>query len=72
MTSQQIGETFKTYREIMTHFNELYPDLTVIDFRPACFDFVTGMPGLTIWLDNGDVLLYFPRLKEEDQNAGRE
>ena len=49
-----------TNEEIYKLFRIKYPDLQVTDYRPADFAFVEGMYGITVWLENGDTLLYFP------------
>ena len=49
-----------TNEAIYKIFREKHPDLQVTGYRPADITFVEGMRGITIWLENGDTLLYFP------------
>jgi len=50
----------KTNGEVFAEFKAKYPDMKVEDYRPLWDEFVKGKVGITIWLDNGDILLYFP------------
>ena len=51
-----------TNGEILKLFKERYSDINVIDYRPLCPElFTNDLVGVTIWLDNGDVLQYYPR-----------
>ena len=52
-------------QDLFNEFVKNYPDMKVNDYRPLWMDAVKGKPGITIWLDNGDVILYFPKEKEE-------
>lgn len=49
-----------TNKEIFNEFVKKYPDIKVSDYRPLCSDAVKVREGITIWLTNGDILLYFP------------
>lgn len=51
-----------THEEILNKFKNKYPSAKVNDFRPICHkEFTDGKQGITIWLDNGDVIEYYPR-----------
>ena len=52
-----------TNGQIFNKFKEDYPDLEVEDYRPMHLDFVRDRIGITRWLKNGDILLYFPNIK---------
>lgn len=49
-----------TNKEILDNFKSKYR-ITVSDYRPLCAEFVENMEGITIWTDEGDVILYFPK-----------
>jgi hypothetical protein len=51
-----------TNSEILKLFNERYLEMNAIDYRPLCPELFThDLVGITIWLDNGDILQYYPR-----------
>ena len=52
------------YSEMIKLFKQKYPDAYVDDYRPASIEYVKDKCGITIWLANGDVMLWFP--KEEN------
>lgn len=49
-----------TNKEILDDFKSKY-QITVSDYRPLCAEFVEDMQGITIWTEEGDVILYFPK-----------
>ena len=51
-----------TNGQLFNKFKEDYPGLEVEDYRPMHLDFVRDRIGITVWLKNGDILLYFPKL----------
>ena len=51
-----------TNGDIFNKFKTDYPDLEVKDYRPMHLDFVRGRIGIVVWLKNGDILLYFPKI----------
>ena len=55
-----------TNGDLMSIFRQRFPNLTPVDFRPPSTDYVGNRVGLTIWLDNGDIILWFPQLEEGD------
>ena len=57
-----------TNRDIMSIFKGRYSELKVDDYRPLCNEFVKGKEGITIWLENGDILMYFPNTESEEVN----
>ena len=52
-----------TNGDLFNKFKTDYPDLEVEDYRPFCLDFVRDRLGITVWLKNGDIFLYFPNIK---------
>lgn len=43
-------------------FKEKYLEMNVLDYRPLAPElFTSDLVGITIWLDNGDILQYYPR-----------
>lgn len=50
-----------TNGDLMDLFIQRFPKLTPIDFRPPLTDYVSNRVGLTVWLDNGDIILWFPK-----------
>ena len=56
-----------TYIEILNKFSEEFPNADVDDYRPSYSGFVKDKVGLTIWLKNGDMILYYPKLTQEEK-----
>ena len=57
-----------TINEVLTRFQNTFPMYEINDYRPVCYElFEDGKDGLTIWLSNGDMIVYYPkpRLGEE-------
>ena len=51
-----------TNGEILKIFNEKYPGIRNVDYRPLCPKmFTQNLTGITIWLENGDVIQYYPK-----------
>ena len=57
-----------TNRDIMSIFKGRYPELKVDDYRPLWDEFVKDKEGITIWLENGDTLMYFPNTENKGVN----
>lgn len=51
----------RTNGEIFKEFCNKYPDIKVNDYRPLYLGFVDDLEGITVWTDNGDTFLYFPK-----------
>ncbi len=49
-----------TNEDLYRLFRSTYPEIKPVDYRPAESMFVKGRVGITIWTDNGDMLMYFP------------
>lgn len=58
-----------TNEKILSRFKEVFPFAKVDDFRPLCHElFTDGKQGITIWLENGDVIEYYPHNGGEDDD----
>ena len=57
-----------TNADILREFRKKYPELNPIDYRPLSTLHYPKTQGIQIWLDNGDIILYFP--KEEAYERG--
>ena len=56
-----------TNSEIMNLFSDKYPSMQMVDYRPlAPKMFTSDLVGITIWLDNGDVLQYYPKEAQKE------
>ena len=56
-----------TYDELLNKFEETFPFAAVNDYRPICHElFTDGKVGITIWLENGDVIEYYPKAESEE------
>jgi len=61
-----------TNGDIFKLFKERFPELEVDDYRPLDHAFAEERSGITIWLKNGDMLLYFPNTEEVKQMTDEE
>lgn len=53
--------------DIFELFKERFPDAAVEDWRPICHElFVKYRSGATIFLENGDILEYYPKEGERE------
>ena len=56
-----------TFDECLDKFHESFPLAEVDDYRPVCYEvFQAEKEGMTIWLKNGDMVVYYP--KQEANN----
>lgn len=55
----------KTNGELFKDFCKKYPDIKVNDYRPLYLGFVDNLEGITVFMDNGDIILYFPKKEAE-------
>lgn len=53
-------ERYLTFEEIAHIFEERYHS-QIKEYRPICDLFLEDKRGLTIWLDNGDMIIYCPK-----------
>ena len=61
-----------TWGDLYKQFCKKFPKSKAIDYRP----FVEGLlptrrPGIIVWLENGDVLVYIPKPEKEREACGR-
>ena len=57
-----------TYGDLLKLFVEKYPELKMTDYRPICPElFTKDLKGITIWLENGDVIQYYPKEAQEEE-----
>jgi hypothetical protein len=55
-----------TYYDLLDKFLESFPFAKVDDYRPICHElFTDDKVGITIWLENGDVIEYYPKQEEQ-------
>ena len=57
-----------TNGDILKIFCVKYPKLRVKDYRPLCPElFTKDLKGITIWLENGDIIQYYPKEAQEEE-----
>lgn len=57
-----------TVNEVLNKFKEVFPTAKIDDYRPICHElFSNGEAGITIWLENGDILEYYPKMSGEEE-----
>lgn len=54
-----------TYRDIMNLFNQRY-GIKIKDYRPAADMYVPDSAGITVWTEEGDTIVYFPKEAVEE------
>jgi len=58
-----------TFDEALDKFTDAFPFAEIDDYRPVCHElFEEGKEGITIWLTNGDMLVYYPNQNEAEEN----
>lgn len=56
-----------TFQECLHKFHDTFPNAEIDDYRPVCYEmFQENKEGMTIWLKNGDMVVYYPQ-QEENQ-----
>ena len=51
-----------TNQDIFNQFTKAYPYLSVSDYRPISPNvFTKDRIGITVWLENGDIIQYYPK-----------
>ena len=55
-----------TNKEIYIIFMTRYPNMPIDDYRPLSNIHRPKGQGITLWTDNGDMILYFPKEGEQD------
>ena len=57
-----------TFQNLLDSFQDVFPFAKVSDYRPVCHElFEDGKVGITIWLENGDMIVYYPSQEGEEQ-----
>ena len=50
-----------TYNDLIDKFEDAFPFAEIDDYRPVCHElFEKDKVGITIWLKNGDMIVYYP------------
>ena len=58
-----------TFKECLNKFHSTFPFAAVDDYRPICHElFEEGKEGMTIWLKNGDMVVYYPKQEVENES----
>jgi len=56
-----------TYDDLIGKFEDAFPFAEIDDYRPVCHElFEQGKVGITIWLKNGDMVVYYPAQSESE------
>ena len=56
-----------TYDDLLNKFSDAFPFAKIDDYRPVCHElFENGKVGITIWLTNGDMVVYYPKQAESE------
>ena len=59
-----------TYRDLLDIFKQRYPGIDVHDYRPAVkMHIPTHLPGIVIWTEKGDVIVFFLQENELEKLA---
>lgn len=53
-----------TYLELFHQFTDLHPDFQLVDWRPIVWEWIPkSVPGIMIWGEDGDLVVWFPKSK---------
>lgn len=56
-----------TFDDLLNKFSSTFPFAEIDDYRPVCHElFEKDKVGITIWLKNGDMVVYYPKQKENE------
>ena len=55
-----------TFKECLDKFHKSFPLAEIDDYRPVYYGFQENKEGMTIWLKNGDMVVYFPKQEVEN------
>ena len=62
-----------TNKELLMKFKDEFPFAKVNDFRPICHElFTDGRQGITIWLEDGSIVEYYPNMKGGNEQMTKE
>lgn len=57
-----------TFDDLLDKFEGTFPFAEIDDYRPVCPEiFQADKVGITIWLKNGDMVVYYPNTESEDK-----
>lgn len=57
-----------TFNEVLYKFEDTFPFAEIEDYRPICHElFEKGKEGITIYLTNGDMIVYYPNQTEKEE-----
>ena len=57
-----------TFDELLSKFEDAFPFAEIDDYRPVCHElFEDGKVGVTIWLTNGDMIVYYPKMQRGEE-----
>lgn len=57
-----------TWEDLYKRFAKDYPKAKAVDYRPFVEGYLpTRRQGIIIWLENGDVLVYMPKVAEKKE-----
>lgn len=57
-----------TSGDLYNRFAKEYPKAKAIDYRPFVEKYLpTRRPGIIVWLKNGDVLVYMPKVEDQEE-----
>ena len=54
-----------TYSEMYSMFIRKFKTMKPDDYRPVMNGDIPTTPGITIWMKNGDIIVYYPKIKED-------
>lgn len=55
-----------TNLELFHQFTDLHPDFQLVDWRPIVWEWIPkSVPGIMIWGEDGDLVVWFPKSKDE-------
>lgn len=67
VTARGRGESM-TWGDLYKRFAKDYPKAKAVDYRPFTEGYLpTRRQGIIIWLENGDVLVYMPKVAEKKE-----
>ena len=62
-----------TNKDLLMKFKDEFPFAKVNDFRPICHElFTDGRQGITIWLEDGSIVEYYPNMKGGNEQMTKE
>lgn len=60
------------YKELLNIFEDRFPFAKYYDYRPICHElFTDDKIGITLFLENGDIIEYYPAIMERKEDEQR-